>query len=537
MQAIGIWYTPDLMKDFALVQREIDKAKAANFDILVAFFRWMHINCRHPEAIDCVERSVEYAHQLGMKYMVDTDPTWWQTDFTEKVSPDAALRYLVQGRTRATAGRFLHYFAAPGIAIVHTQETFDRVVAVFVEDDDGGYRFVDPGECEIRMEVGRAWDGLGESTAKTPYCRVSGQVAGGGNRDVILYTAFKVFAYVDFAHPAFLAASRELLDAYAHIRLDGVGWDEPGRFGWRKTGYRAGNGFLKFFEEQKGYDLVPNLIHLDEPIDAVRGTQVRHDYYDALAAMNVWAEGDHFDYARKLFGNDILLGTHQTWVPMGDESIGFGDYLRTGKLLNPAWVDVFTRDEAHAASFNDMLHVYCLGDSIRKEYGHRQVFSNDYFQPIQAGQVAFFTRMKMLFDVSWFYLWVGEHTEYMPNLGDRHAPEIAAAAKTLNDFQRFMGDDYRTRTDTAVLLSPAGLSAFPRANYDLPVRNLVLMRYHLVRHFLRAGRCFDYVGQCNLERAKVDDGVFSFGDRGRMRGWSCRGPRVCRMTCAKPSGN
>ena len=512
MQAIGIWYTPGMMRDFSMVREQIDKAKAANFDILIAFFRWMHINFMHPEAIETVARSVEYAHKLGMKYSIDSDPTWWQTDFTEKC-PDAAMRYITRAETRAAGGRFSVHVPVPGIAIKHVQEIFDRVVAVFVKDGSGEYRSVDPSECDIRMEVGRAWAGMGDTSDVTPYCRLSGKVPGGGNRDVVLYAAFKEFSYVDFAHPAFLAESKRLLDMYAHIPLDGVGWDEPGRFGWWQRGYRAGNGFLKFFEEYKGYDLVPNLIHLDEPIDEAQGTRVRNDYYDALAEMNVRAQADHYDYARKLFGEDILLGTHQTWIPLGDIAIGYGDYFRAGKVLNPVWVDVFTRHEEHTDSFHDMLHVYTLGDSLRKEYGHRQVFSNDYFQPIQPDQIGFFTRMKMLFDVSWFYLWVGEHTEYMPNLDDRHAPEIAEAAKRLNAFQEFMGDDYRTQSDTAVLQSPIGLFAFPRVNYGLPSQNLLQMRYHLVRHFLREGRCFDYVGGCSLERADVGDGVFRIDGR------------------------
>ena len=512
MQAMGIWYTPDMMRDFPMVREQIKKAKNANFDILIAFFRWMHINCMHAEAIKTTELSVGYAHELGMKFMVDTDPTWWQTDFTETY-PDAALRVLVRGETAATGGKFSHYFAAPGAVIVHVQEMFDKVVAVFVEEGAAKYRFVDPAECDIHMEVGRAQYGLGHGTERTPFNRVTGSIPGRGNRKVILYGAYKTFSYVDFAHPDFLAESKRLLDMYAHIPLDGVGWDEPGRVGGMQGAYRGGNAFMEFFKERKGYDLAPNLIRLDGPCDDAHGIKVRHDYYDAMTEMNIAAQSDHFEYAKKLYGDDILLGTHQTWTPLGDIAIGYGDYFRTGKVLNPVWVDVFTQHEENWQSFNEMLHVYCLGDSLRKEYGRRRVYSNDYFEPVQPDQIGFYTRMKMLFDISWFNLWVGEHTEYMTNLDDRHAPEIAQAAKSLNDFQEFTGDDYRIQADTAVLYSPKGLYAFPSVNFGLPSESLLHMRYHLVRHFLRAGRCFDFVGECSLARAEVGDGELRIDDR------------------------
>ena len=535
MQAMGIWYTPDLMRDFSLVKAEIKKAKDANFDILIAFFRWMHINVLHGEAVKATERSVAYAHELGMKFMVDTDPTWWQTDFTEKC-PDAALRVIKRMEIRAVSGRFSCCVAAPGAVIVHVQETFDRVVAVYAEESDGSYRFVDPRECDIRMEVGRAPQGIGETASHTPFNRVSGVVARGGNRKVILYAAYKTFSYVDFAHPAFLEASKGLLDLYAHIPLDGVGWDEPGRVGGLEGCYRAGNGFLKFFKERKGYDLAPSLIYLDDARDEARGTKVRTDYYDALTDMNIRAQADHNEYARKLFGKDILLGTHQTWTPLGDIAIGYGDYFRTGTVLNPVWVDVFTTHEEDTSRFCEMLHVYNLGDSLRKEYGHRRVYSNDYFQPIQPDQIAFFTRMKMLFDVSWFNLWVGEHTEYMSNLDDRHAPETARAAKLLNEFEAFTGGDYRTLADTAVLYSPVGLYAFPSVNYGLPARNLLTMRYHLVRRFLGAGRIFDFVGGCSLDRAKVGEGAFAIDDRRYVRlvlPWTASVPEKVRSVVAE----
>lgn len=386
MQIIGIWYTPDMMQDFSMVQKEIKKAKDANFDILIAFFRWMHINVMHEEAINAVERSVVYAHELGMKYLVDTDPTWWQTE--------------------------------------------------------------------------------------------------------------------------------KVLDAYSHIPLDGVGWDEPARIGGIEEGYyRAGNSFFKFFRKFKGYDLEPNLIYLDDIHNEEHSVKVRNDYYDALTEMNIQAQGEHFEYARKLFGQDILLGTHQTWTPLGDIATGYGDYFRTGKVLNPAWVDTYARQEEDTKWFDEMLHVYCLGDSLRKEYNFRSFYSNDYFEPIQPDQIGFFTRIKMLFDVSWFNLWVGEHTEQMTNLDDRHTPEIGEAAKRLNDFQKFIGNDYRTLTDTAVLYSPVGLYAFASVNYGMPSKLLLMMRYHLVRYFLRAGRTFDFVGTQSIERAKVSNGSFSIDDR------------------------
>ncbi len=514
MQAIGIWYTPDMIKNFSMVEEEMKKAKAQNFNILIAFFRWMHINVMDDEAVNTVEQSVKYAHKLGMKFSIDTDPTWWQTDFTEKC-PDAALRLIKRVETRVIHGKFSKYVRVPGAAIVHTQEMFDKIIAVFVEDSRGKYRFVDPQECNIKFEVGRSWDGLGNEKGVVSFDRVTGAVPGDGNRRIVIYVAYKVFAYVDFAHSAFLSASKRLLDKYKHIPLDGIGWDEPGRIGGIKDNqtYRAGNGFLKFFRKYKSYDLIPSLIYLDDSSNEKMGTKVRNDYYDALTEMNVRAQRDHNEYARKLFGKDILLGTHQTWTPLGDVMTGYSDYFRTGKVLNPVWVDVFTTHEEDTKGFDEMLHVYCLGDSLRKEYGIRRVYSNDYFIPIQPDQIDFFTRMKMLFDISWFYLWVGQHTEYMPNLNNRHASDIGKAVETLNAFQGFLGDDYRTLTDTAVFYSPVGLYAFPSVNFGISSKNLLAMRYHLVRTFLRAGRCFDFVGQCSLERASVIKEKFQIDDR------------------------
>ena len=129
-----------------------------------------------------------------------------------------------------------------------------------------------------------------------------------------------------------------LLEAYRDIPLDGVGWDEPAVDGNWQT-YRYGDAFAAAFERLNGYRLRDKLNLLDAPGAAPESVKVRLDYYRTLNEGLAQAQANLITKARKIFGPELICGTHHTWQGEGginDYRAGAVDYFRLTTTWTPA---------------------------------------------------------------------------------------------------------------------------------------------------------------------------------------------------------
>ena len=115
----------------------------------------------------------------------------------------------------------------------------------------------------------------------------------------------------------------EIMDAYKDIPFDGFGLDEfkhislnnpltPGMI-WRERLY--GRAFAEAYRENKGEDLVKTMFEMrfcPEGKDEIRIKAI-NDYWDVLRPSTLKVEHFVARQAKKVFGEDIFIGVHNTY--------------------------------------------------------------------------------------------------------------------------------------------------------------------------------------------------------------------------------
>lgn len=460
----------------------------------ILFMRHQTRTVLDPSVARATRVMAQKAHQYGLKFLLDTDPTIWSAAFTEQHS-EAALWQICRFTATVLNGKFeFHAFYPPG-GWHSTSFIFNNICAVF-RKGRAGY--------QPAPVAGISYDWMNVASPK-PGVLIKGKFSKGESGVMVFYVLFRQYNSVDMAHPVVLKGMEKMLDLYAGIPLDGFTWDEPGKGISDLASFKAGAGFLRFFKQQNGYDLIPRLIYLDHLDNTPPAVKLRHDYYHTLVEMNTVAQDSHNRYARKLFGKNLIFGTHQTWSGLpADLAGGVIDYFKMGKVLTAAWTDGGWITELKYPT----LH-FMLAEGLKKELQFRDAYYNDWGARAPAIEdMRFANRFKMLFHVNWFNIFFSEISENIVNY--RHEPLKTFAKKdveNLDAFDRLVGDAFIPQTDVAMLFNWDGVAAAPK----WMTRTFYTAMANTALHLTDRGIFAAFMSGGSILKAKIHRGYFFVG--------------------------
>jgi hypothetical protein len=475
----------------------------------------MHHTVTHEHVRRAVTRTAENCHNLGLKFALDMDWAHWVDEYVE-LYPEMAQWTAVRGAAPCFDGRFelnLPYPSLPGVQVAEitaaygvaadgervaldvaalgiARRSYNSQYALPSFDDDHAYDYHRPG-------LGAHYT-LGLTGAVEPRFQA-----------VILYVSFLNRALADVAHPLYLQVQRDLLQSYADAGLDGVGWDEPGK-GGSFAGWKCGAGFFDFFRQRHGYELRPRLIDLDDG-DSETATRTRRDYHDALNEMNAQAQQAFNEQAQALFGPDCFRGTHHTYCGLGvDIRCGCVDYFRLGRSLSFAFTDTGWEQGTFGETF---LH-FALAEGLRKELGKPAAYCNDWSRTPRVKWYDYFTRVKALYGVEWFAIFIGngynERHALFPD--DPYWKDVARNATGLNRLAAWLGEGAEPVADTAVWFGWESLTMLSNRHSYL-LRLFQGSLNNLAQAALDSGRFFDFVSDRALGAARIENGALVINGR------------------------
>ncbi len=492
-QVAGMILSPDWIADPRRADPYIREMADHNYAVVDLFVRHMRFTVLDPAVHAAVKSIVSAVHRRGMKCILDTDHTFWGVMLAER-HPEAALWVIGGYETIIREGRFQVRAVYPRL---DGQVHFQELCAVF-QPSAGGFR---------QFPLSRVRFDWQNYSQPDPGILLQGSISGRCSGPMVFYVAFKTYGYADLAHPRYLQLQKQILDQYADVPLDGMGWDEPGKGMAHMGFFKAGAGFLRFFRQRQGYDLRSRLIFLDHLDGTSPAVKIRCDYYDALNEMNYIAQKQHNDHARKLAGKKrkLIFGTHQTWSGLpADMAGGVVDYFRLGRVLTAAWTDGAWDFDPKYPSFNFML-----AEGLRKELGLRDAYYNDWTARLPVIEdMRFANRYKMLFHVNWFNIFFSDHSESLLNW--RLEPVKSAAKREITRLDRFdalLGDNLWAHTDVAWLFLWEGMAAAPKWYTRVHYTACANTAQQLADRGLFAAM----MGVDSIRRARIGRGAFSVG--------------------------
>ncbi len=488
-QVGGFYISPHEVENPKLVRPYLEEIARWQYSSALMFVRHQRSTVLSSEVHEAVREIVEFGHQCNLKMVLDTDHRWWGEKFVESCL-DAALWVICPVDTMIHEGKFEFRVNFPAMV---GQINFQEISAVFVLNKDD-YQMISPAKIHashMHYLVPRA--GL----------VIKGAMEGGYSGPAAFYVAVQTTGLVDVAHPQYLKAQKKLLDFYSDIPLDGFGWDEPGKGMGDMAYYKAGKGFLSFFKKHNGYELRPNLIHLNH-LEGTTGTlQVRCDYYRSLVEMNYVAQESHNRHAKKIFRKELIFGSHQTWSGFPcDLAAGVIDYFKLGKVLTGAWTDGGSEVENKYP-----IHNFMFAEGLKKELGMRDAFYNDWaFSYPAVGNMKHANRLKMLFHVNWFSHVMSNFSEGLVNFTQE--PSRGAMKEDVENLDRFdglVGNQFVPHTDVALLYSWETLAATPKWLTRLFYTFITNTSIHLTD----AAQYASIMSGESLLRAEISKGEFS----------------------------
>ncbi|WPJ96725.1 hypothetical protein SH580_03275 [Coraliomargarita algicola] len=514
-QAMGLFLSPEWLHDFEDMASAIQSAADNGFGIIICFARHMHHNLHEPRVLAAVQAAAEASHRCGLQFVLDMDWAHWGGRSAEEC-PDMAMWQIVAKDSDCYRGQFEvspayeggEPFAVEEISAVYGWDATGQVHRIPQEDyvldqqDSFTSQYAYPSlDDDATVSVYRP-------RQRTSYVKIRGRIQKGAFTKVRVYVAMRTFQYPDVASASYLEAQQHLLERYAAVPLDGVAWDEPGK-GGSLRGYKAGAGFMDFFQQENGYDLRERLLDLDQG-ESVEAIQTRRDYYTSLGAVNFNAQAAFNEQAKQQFGEDCFLGTHHTYSGMAmDIRCGCADYFKLGKLLTAAFTDTGWDMSSHS----ETVYNYTLADSLRKELNKPASYLNDWSESQRRTWYDYYTRMKMLYRIDWFSIFLGRYSEGFPTFPwDSHWKDLGRNAQQLQALSDALPADLLPESEMAVWLSWESQAYHEYSKYHY-VRLWMTCNYNLSEQALKHSRFFDYVSSEALESAQVEDGCLILGGR------------------------
>jgi len=492
-QIIGFMLSPEWIANPALADPFIADMADHGYTAAILFVRHMALNVRDPEVRDAVKTIAISVKKRGVKFVLDTDWMHWGERFVA-LRPEAAGGVIGSYQALAQSGYFEFHAAMPS---VNGMILFERLAAVY-KSGVKGHVLLSGNDFSYERQSG-SFD------LKIPGVLIRGKLSEPYSGPLTFYVIFKTFGLPDVSHPSYLAAQKEMLDQYRDVPLDGISWDEPGKGIGLMNYFKAGNGFLEFFKKTNGYDLLPDLIYLDHLDGSEKAAKIRCDYYRTLVEMNFIAQREHNEYAKQLFGKDILLGTHHTWSGLpSDLATGCMDYFYLGRVLNAAWTDGGWSFETRLSAFN-----LALADGLRHELGLRDAYYNDWTRLYPTvEEMRFANRHKMLYHVNNFLMDYSEFCEGHINFQfNSLKAEAKAEVRHMDDFDALIGNR-AAWSDIACLHCWEGAAAAPK----WMSRAMYTVNANIVLHLADRNIFPRIMGVESVRRAVVSQTAFTTGN-------------------------
>ena len=421
----------------------IKEAADAGYVWYVLLVRQMIPNVLDKQVCKMVQKIADIVHQCGMKFYLDTDPTHFSESITA-VDPDAALQCILPIVCTADKGHFQTVFRLPSSA---RQQKLLRISALYCTGRPGepvpekNFTFIHQ-HCSVG---GNAID-------------CEGQLADDYSGEVRFYVLMNDYRNIDHASGTLYQTIKEMLESYQGIKIDGIGWDEPGKIKGSTDFFRAGNAFFKRFRERNGYDLEEHLIYLDTRDSDPHSCKVRCDYYRTLSDMHYDVQKYHNELALSIFGKDIMLGTHQTWCGLPpDLSAGVFDHFRLGELLTEAW-----SDGGYEYEPKTILFPFVIADSLKKGLNKNHAYYNDWQYRPDPYCCDYFNSLKMLFKINSFTMGYSDYNETLVNHRFGVMKRLTDALPSKLDFWNSFSSGMDGDSEIALYYGYEGYASLPK---------------------------------------------------------------------------
>lgn len=486
-QTMGYWIKEPTILDPERARAQINRLAAEGYDAIRIFPRHITISHLDPRTVNAVGEIVKMAHGTGMKAALDCEPHGHQIgrDMGGRFPAGMGER-LVAVRGTLRDGHFVLRSPWPrsgqGIPMLLGVE------AAFVLHGEQAER-IEPLEYVRNQE--QEWHDSG-FTERTNYHdphrklvatmgdNLFGRLENYRDGELLAFLLYQDTQLIDFWSESTAAYYDQLLDAYRNVPLDGIGWDEPfADMDW--SHYRYGRAFAAAFKKLHGYELRPQLYLLENGAFTPDALKIRMDYYYALNEGSFHAQALVVAKAKKLWGEQILLGSHHTWSGEGhinDYRAGAVDYFRLGENMDAGYADCPWYFE------RSMYYVYVLGGSLGRLSPSNCTEMNVWTSKPTVSQTDYNTRLLAMMRLNWFNIWFGDASDTTLYPDHYTYPACVEFMHRNQRVQALLADAVPV-VETAVWHGWEGIMAINRADYAFAQKDFFLyLLYNALPVFL-----------------------------------------------------
>jgi hypothetical protein len=514
----------DHVEQHRLLDDAIADIAAHGFSGTLAMLRGCRYPLSDPLVIDAARHASARAHRAGLAFWFGLDPRLDQGRLIEM--PGGRNTYLVTGREAdalpcvSSVGADGRYRARLEYGPPREQHMLSQVAATFEPDAISAvvaYRT----DTDGRLVVDSVRDVSAGARLfiqrRAGYFEIFGQLEPPpGPGWAVLTLARCTSTYPDLGSDAVLTAVEDLYRTYAQagVELDGVFWDEIGQL----SSFAADRSRLPWspavhdaFARRHGgqLDAALPLLLLDD--DAGLAGTVRRDYYSAVQDVVISAQARCWQEARRVWGDDVDNGIHQTWHQDADDlPHGSGDWWRGSVALSGGFTDVGDAERAgEPEHLDEVLSMVVTAASLSRHHEHPRAFCNVWGVDYGEETVDWWVRLLSAFGVTWLAHMYGptsyiEHeTGWGP--GYPHHPtwdHLASANETAARIRRLTGGTV-PEANVAVVYPIGTLARVGDASANVLARDA----HRAIAELVRRGVAIDVISPDLFGRGSVGDGA------------------------------